>query len=118
MKTRLSIDTHFETYRAIIARTKNFISDDDFIVHRGDINNPVNNTEIKPILKIIFFSLINLVVGLLFLLNKRIKKTQFFIFYSKFHSRFYSLFVILFENSNKTLILFVFVIRRINEIYS
>jgi hypothetical protein len=40
MKTRLSIDTHFETYRAIIARTKNFISDDDFIVHRGDINNP------------------------------------------------------------------------------
>ena len=40
MRTRLSIDTHFETYRAIIARTKNFISDDDFIVHRGDINNP------------------------------------------------------------------------------
>lgn len=40
MKTRLSIDTHFKTYRAIIARTKNFISDDDFIVHRGDINNP------------------------------------------------------------------------------
>jgi hypothetical protein len=43
MKTRLSIDTHFETYRAIIARTKNFISDDDFIVHRGDINNPGYN---------------------------------------------------------------------------
>jgi hypothetical protein len=42
MKTRLSIDTHFETYRAIIARTKNFISDDDFIVHRGYINNPAN----------------------------------------------------------------------------
>jgi hypothetical protein len=40
MKTRLSIDTDFETYRAIIARTKTCIPDDDFIVHRGDIYNP------------------------------------------------------------------------------
>jgi hypothetical protein len=40
VKTRLSIDTDFEIYRAIIARTKNFISDDHLIVHRGDINNP------------------------------------------------------------------------------
>ncbi len=40
MKTRLSIDTDFEIYRAIIAQTKNLISDDDFIVHRGDINIP------------------------------------------------------------------------------
>jgi hypothetical protein len=42
MKTRLSIDTDFEIYRAIIAWTKNFIPDDDFMVHRGDINNPVD----------------------------------------------------------------------------
>ena len=41
MKTRLSIDTDFEFYRAIIARTQNSIADDDFIVHRGDINKPV-----------------------------------------------------------------------------
>jgi hypothetical protein len=40
MKTRLSIDTDFEIYRAIIARTQNSIADDDFIVHRGDINKP------------------------------------------------------------------------------
>jgi hypothetical protein len=40
MKTRLSIDTDFESYRAIIAQTNKFISDDDFIVHRGDISNP------------------------------------------------------------------------------
>ena len=40
MKTRLSIDTDFEFYRAIIARTQNSIADDDFIVHCGDINKP------------------------------------------------------------------------------
>jgi hypothetical protein len=40
MKKRSSIDTDFEIYRAIITRTKFFIPDDDFIVHRGDINNP------------------------------------------------------------------------------
>jgi hypothetical protein len=40
IKTRLSIDTDFEIYLAIIARTKIFIPEDDFIVHRGDINNP------------------------------------------------------------------------------
>ena len=40
MKSRLSIDTDFEFYRAIIARTQNSIADDDFIVHRGDINKP------------------------------------------------------------------------------
>ena len=43
MKTRLSIDTDFEFYRAIIARTQNSIADDDFIVHRGDINKPAHN---------------------------------------------------------------------------
>ncbi len=40
MKTRLSIDTDFKIYGAIIAKTKNSIADDDFIVHRGDINKP------------------------------------------------------------------------------
>ena len=44
MKTRLSIDTDFEIYRTIIARTKNSIADDDFIVHRGDINKPGNHS--------------------------------------------------------------------------
>jgi hypothetical protein len=43
MKTRLSIDTDFKIYRAIIAKTKNSIADDDFIVHRGDINKPGND---------------------------------------------------------------------------
>jgi hypothetical protein len=43
MKTRLSFDIDFEIYRAIIARTKKKFSDDDFIVYRGDINNPVEN---------------------------------------------------------------------------
>ena len=43
MKTRLSIDTDFEIYRAIIARTQNYIADDDFIVHRGDINKPARD---------------------------------------------------------------------------
>jgi hypothetical protein len=32
--------TNLEIYRAIIARTQNSIPDDDFIVHRGDINKP------------------------------------------------------------------------------
>ena len=40
MKTRLSIDTGFKIYRTIIAKTKNSIADDDFIVYRGDINMP------------------------------------------------------------------------------
>jgi hypothetical protein len=40
MKTLLSIDTDFEIYRSIISRTKHFIPDDYFIVHRGDINKP------------------------------------------------------------------------------
>ncbi len=49
MKTRLSIDTDFKIYRAIIAKTKNSIADDDFIVHRGDINKPGENTYTPPI---------------------------------------------------------------------
>jgi hypothetical protein len=40
LKTRLSIDTDIEIYRALIAQTKIVIPDDDFIVHRGNINNP------------------------------------------------------------------------------
>jgi hypothetical protein len=47
MKTRLSIDTDFEIYRPIIARTTFFISDDDFIVHRGDITNPGGNSAVQ-----------------------------------------------------------------------
>ncbi len=42
MKMLLSIDTDFEIYRAIISRTTFLMSDDDFIVHRGDINIPVS----------------------------------------------------------------------------
>jgi hypothetical protein len=49
MKTRLSIDTDFKIYRVIIAKTKNSIPDDDFIVHRSDINKPGAGTPASAI---------------------------------------------------------------------